>query len=139
VNLKNPASDMATALDGETVGGVQLTTGQNLFYRMVHPMPMGLVVSLLNSGGDAPEPYFASTPSAFFRATVQALIYGMPGEDGFVDGEALARGLIEELHQQPLSGYVAVYARDSQPAFLGADPETQRWQWSVNFELQYTA
>lgn len=138
--LRNPASDLAAALTGNTVGGVALTTGTNLFKTMIHPMPWSLCVQLLNTGGTAPQPYIAgSTPESYFRSNVQVLVYGTPGEDGFEAGETLARGVIGQLMQTVPTGYVSVFAVESQPSYVGADPETQRHVWSFNLRAEYKA
>jgi hypothetical protein len=139
LTLKNPAADLAAALAGQTVGGVGLVVGENLFYHLVHPMPMGLVVRLLNTGGPPPVPYLSPTSSSFYAATVQCLVYGMPGDDGFASGEELARGVAGFLHQLIPSGYVTVFVRDAQPVLLPPDGDTQRHAWSLNFEVQYVA
>jgi len=139
ITLKNPASDLAVALNGQTVGGVALSSGGNLYSTLIHPMPQGLVVSLLNGSSSEPAPYLSPTPSAFFSASVQCLVYGSPGEDGFASGETLARGVIGQLHQASVSGYVAIFSRNSQPAYLGPDPQTQRHSWSFNLDCQYVA
>lgn len=139
ITLKNPASDLAAALTGNTVGGVALVSGTNLFFRQIHPVPMGLQVVLLNTGSFAPEPYLSPTASAYFRDSVQVLVYGMPGEDGFGDGETLARGLAGELQQRAVSGYVSVTLVSGPFNYVGQDPDTQRHIWSLNVNMTYTA
>jgi hypothetical protein len=136
--LLNPASDLAAALTGQTLGSVALITGTNLFYTRIHPMPMGLVVQLLNSAGQAPMPLLGNGTSVY-RASVQALVFGSPGEDGFVQGEALARGVAGYLHQLRPSGYVSLFVRDSSPTIQEPDPETQRHRWTISIEAVYIA
>src|SRR5574343_1374723 len=109
ITLKNAASDLAAALNGQTVGGVALVSGQNLFWRANHPDGWSLSVQLRNTGGQAPEPYInGSSPQAVFRAGVQVLVYGVPGEDGFDAAETLARGVLGFLQQATVSGYVQI-------------------------------
>lgn len=139
LTLKNPASDLAVALNGQTVGGVALVSGENLFWRQMHPMPMGMVVQLLNTGGPPPEPYLSSTASSMYRSNVQALVFGMPGEDGFTAGEALARGVAGYLHQLIPSGYITILARDGAPVELPLDPDSQRHSWGIALEALYIA
>jgi len=137
ITIKDPAGDLGTALNAQTVGGVALATGINLFTRQIHPMPMSLVVSLLNTGGSTPEPYLSPTASAYFRPAVQVLVYGTPGEDGFVAGEALSRGVLGQLQQATVSGYVSIRFQESQPTYVGPDPETMRHVWSMNLAAEY--
>lgn len=137
VTLKNPASDAAATLTGQTVGGVALVTGTNLFATQIHPMPQGLVVQLLNTGGFI-EPYISPTAAAVAYANLQALVYGMPGEDGFSAGEALARGVVGFLQQTIPSGYISVTSVDLYN-YVGSDPGTQRHVWSANFRVRYEA
>ncbi len=136
--LKNCASDMASALAGQTVGSVTLAASDNLFYRRVHPMPQGLVVQLLNVAGPSPMP-FLGTGTSLYKGAVQCTIYGSPGEDGFAQGEALARGVAGYLHQLIPTGYISVFVRDGSPINQEPDPESQRHRWLVNIEAQYVA
>ena len=138
ITLKNPASDLAAAMTGQTVGGQDLVSGTNLFFRFLHPTPKDLAVYLLNTGGQAPDPYISPTASARFIANVQCLIYGPPGEDGFDLGQTLARGVVGYLQQASVSGYVRVTAIESQPTHL-VDPETQRHIFTSNFTAEYVA
>jgi hypothetical protein len=139
ITLKNPASDLASALTGTSVGGVTLTTGTNLFATQHWPVPADLHVQLLNTGGPPADPYISPTASAYFRAQVQVLIYGTPGEDGFTAGETLARGVLGALQQARPSGYVSVTFGESQPTYVGPDPESMRHVWSLNATAAYVA
>lgn len=138
ITLKNPASDFASALTTQSVGGVTLTSGANLFFRYLHPTPLDLSVYLLNNGGEAPEAYLSTTDQAVFHAQVQALIYGAPGEDGFDQAETLARGVLGFMQQNVLSGYISVFALSSQPLHI-IEPDTQRHIFSIDFEARYGA
>jgi hypothetical protein len=134
--LKNPASDLASALNGQTLGGVLLTAQDNLFYREHNPTPASLHVQLLNAGGAPPEPYLqGATPQAYFQSTVQCLVWGEPGEEGYDQAEALARGVMGYLQQLVPSGYVSIVANDM-PAFF-EDRDTQRQVFSMNFTARY--
>jgi hypothetical protein len=137
ITLKNSASDLAAALNALTLGGVTLATGRNLFTTQVRAVPT-MAVFCLNNGGEQPEPYLSPTASAFFRAHVELLIHGIKGGPGFTAGETLARAIHGQLHQSVPSGYVAVYALDAQPNYLGID-EDDRHQWQMTFEAQYVA
>lgn len=136
--LRNPASDLVTFLDGKTAGGVALAKASNLFAGPmrttdVTPSP---AVFLLNTGGPPPAPYLGGNRESYFRATVQVLVRGPAGD--IEAGEALARGVYELLHLATVTGYVALFARDSQPAYLGEDAD-QHGLWSLNVECQYKA
>lgn len=137
--FKNPASDLAAVVTGQTLGGVALVSGQNLFFEQIHPMPFSTSVFFLNSGGLPPEPYLSPTASAYLRPTVQVLVYATPGEDGFAEGEALTRGLAGYLQQLTVSGYVSVVFNESQASYLGMDGDTQRHMWSWNCRAEYVA
>lgn len=138
--LKNCAADLATVLTGNTIGGLALVSGQNLFSKRLHPIPFSTAVFLLNSGGEPPQPYLQTTRKAFYNGRVQILVYSGPGVNQFDAGETLARGLAGYLHQlTTVSGYVAIYVRESSPNYLGEDKETQRHMWSLNVDAQYTA
>lgn len=137
MNLKNPASDLATAWNGTTIGGVTLVIGSNMFPRRIHPRPMGLVVELLNTGGQPPEPFLSPTAAAYFQAGLQLLIWGMPGEDGFEAGETFALALLGAAQQLIPSGYISFLADISAPLYVGPDPDTQRHGWSINLTVRY--
>jgi hypothetical protein len=135
--LKNPASDLASSLNGQTLGGVVLTAQDNLFYRNHEPTPASLHVQLLNAGGAPPEPYLqGATPQAYFQATVQCLVWGCLGEEGYDQADALARAVLGYLQQSIPSGYVSILANDSQPTFF-EDRDTQRQVFSINFTARY--
>ena len=141
LTLKNPASDIVTALSGQSIGGETLTSGENLMFRPVHPLPFSLGVLVLNTGGPAPEALVTPTPNAIMRAGVQVLVYADAGPDGFDQGEAVARGVLGFLQQigSTLTGYITVMCGSSQPAYLGPEPGTDRHSWSLNFEAMYKA
>ena len=136
--LRNPADDLVSFLDTKTAGGVLLAKGTNLFAGPMRgtdftPAP---AVFLLNTGGPPPSPYLGGQRESYFRATVQVLVRGAPGDQ--LAGENFARGVFQHLHLGAVSGYVGIFARDSQPAYLG-DDEDQHGQWSINVECQYVA
>ena len=136
---KTPASDLAAAMTGESVGGVSLTSGTNLFFRRLHPDPLTMAVYLIDSGGEAPSAYVhGTTAEATFRARVVSTVYGPPGEDGFELGESLARGVHGFFHQQAISGYIAVYALEGGPSH-NVDVATQRHVFTSSFEAVYNA
>lgn len=137
VTLKNPATDVAALLAGQTLAGVLLTSGETLFGYRLHPVPQGLVVQVLNAGGAAPEPYVRGTsPAAFLRPVVQIITYAMPGADGMRDGEALAIAVAGALQQTALSGYVSLVAQQAGPTLVTAE-KVNRPMWSQNFEAWY--
>ena len=134
--LPNPALDVATYLAGKTAGGVVLASGTNLFAGPMRAddLTQSPAVFVLNTGGQAPEPYLGGARRSFFRPTVLLQVRGPVGDMGA--GEAFARGLYELLHLQTLTGYVACYARDAQPLYLGEDTYAHGL-WSINLELQH--
>lgn len=139
VTLKNCASDVASILDGQTLGGVLLALNGNLFSAPLLIPPTSLAVECINTGGSPPEPYVRTTDSAIMRGDVQLLIHSEPGTDGFTQGETLARAVLGYLQQYVMTGYVSLLAQESSPSWLGPDPETQRNSWSINLEAVYSA
>lgn len=136
--LKNPALDMATFLDGQSLGGVALVLGENLFCGPVraHDRTPSPSVWLLNTSGPAPEPYLSSTRAALFSPSVQAVVRSSAVD--FQDTEALGLELIRTLHQLVRPGYVTWLARESQPTYLGEDSDGHAL-FSANFETPYDA
>ena len=134
--LKNPALDLVDFLTTKAAGGVALTKGTNLFVGFARrqdatPSPS---VFALNTGGPPPLPYLNGGRRADVRAMVQVMVRSAVND--FETGETIAREVLAWLHQQTVPGYVAVLARDSQPAFLGED-SNNHYMWSLNLECQY--
>jgi hypothetical protein len=129
---------VANYLAGKTCGGVVLALGANLFAgptRSIDRTPSEAVFCL-ETGGAAPSPYLGTGRQAFYRASVQVMVRGPVGEHQA--GADLARGVLETLNQAPVPGFVATFARDSAPAYLGTDDD-DRPSWSINFELEHVA
>lgn len=141
ITLKNPASDIASALNGQSIEGETMLLNDNLWSRPVHPVPGSLQVVLINNGGGAPSPYAGTTASAFFSARVQVIVYGYPGADGYDQGSAVARGVFGYLQQigTTLSGYVSAMCVQSQPLFNGLLPDSDQAFWSFDVDCWYTA
>lgn len=136
MSIKNPASDLRALLTGQTLAGVLLTSGTNLFAGQMRPddtSPSDPSVFLLNTGGSAPSAY-VNTGGLFFP-TVQVMIRGAP--DALEAGENLSRAVFNALHWLIPTGYIAVRARESQPFALGFD-ESNRPMWVINLECSYS-
>lgn len=136
--LKDPAGDVAAFLNGKTAGATLLTLGTNLFIGEMRsgdrtPAP---AVFCLGTGGPSPEPYLGGHRTALYRPMVQVLVRGPAGDNQA--GELLAREVLAWLNLQVVAGYLSWFARDSAPAYLGADRD-QHGQWSMNIECQYRA
>lgn len=134
MNTKNCASDLATYLGGNTVGGVALVLGRNTFAAPPSPMASACVF-LTNDGGEV-EPFIHPTASALFKAGVKLNVYGTAGTPGFTAGENLAREAMEFLHQKIPTGYVGVRSLDAAPQYLGPDA-TGRHRWEVSLSAWY--
>jgi hypothetical protein len=134
--IKDCASDLASALNGQTLGGVALVTDANLFDGQIHPLP-SLAVFCLNTEGGAPVPYLAPTASAVLEGGVQVIVRSLAGNEGYALGAALARGVLGYLQQLVPSGYVSVLAVSSAPGHA-VDPDTQQNVFSLNFRARYT-
>lgn len=136
-SLRNPAVDLVDFLDGSAAGAETLEAGTNLFSGQVLPLTdeVSPAVFVLNTGGVAPEPMLSSTRAATYRPTVQVFVRGAAGEHAST--EALARDVFALLHLATVSGYLGLFAMQSQPEPLG-DDNGSRPQWSMNFECRYT-
>lgn len=135
MNLKNCASDLATYLGGNTISGLALVKGRNVFAAPPSPMASACVF-LVNDGGEI-EPLISTTPSALVRAGVRMTVLGTPGTPGFTAGEALAREAMLFLHQKIPSGYVGVRSLDGAPQYLGTDSDG-RHQWEASLSAWYS-
>ena len=62
---------------------------------------------------------------------VQVMVRGPAGDDQA--GELISREVLAWLNMQVVAGYVTWQARDSSPAYLGADKD-QHGQWAINIE-----
>lgn len=136
MNIKDPAADIAAALDGKTLGGVVLAADANLFAGQFFPLPQ-LAVYFLASGGPGPTPYLHSTASAVIEVDVQCLVRGAPGKAGYAQAWALARGMFGELQQNAPAGYVSLLAQGA-PTYV-PDPDTGGYLISMNFRARYVA
>lgn len=135
--LLNPASDLVAAVTGQTLGGVALTSGENLFSGVI-PQNVSMGVFLLNAGGEAPEPYCGSDSQSVFRSTVVLMVRGVAGSVGYTDSETLARAVLGYLHLRSVSGYISVRALHPHPDFIGND-ETGRPQWTAQISAWFKA
>lgn len=136
MTLSDPAAALVTALTGQTLGGVVLTSGTNIFVGQLRPddTSPSLSVFLLNSGGPAPTPYINGGGHAVFEPTVQVIIRGIP--DSMQAGAAVARAVFGFLYLSTIPGFIAIKARESQPFYLGFD-DSNRPVWVINFECPY--
>lgn len=136
--MRNPASDVAELLNGKDAGGLTLTLATNLFKGFVRraDATTSPAVFVANTGGPPPEPYVSGARQSTVRATVQVMVRGAVNE--FQAGETVARGVWRWLHQQDVPDYIACYARDAQPVFVGED-DLGHYMWSINLELQYVS
>lgn len=141
--LLNCASELASWIDGSTLAGVDMALDENVFCTQFTPLPYGNTVVFLNSGGLPPEPYMHVSnlsPAAYFKASVQVLVYGNPNNEGFAAGEALAREVLDAVaFDNAPSSFVTVRPQESQPTYIGVDPETQRHIFSMNLQCEYKA
>lgn len=134
--LKDPATDLVAALNGQTIEGVALATGTNLWpthMRNVEITPSPAVF-LYNAGGPAPQVLLGGHRQAIYAPSVQVLVRGPAGDDP--SGEKLARGVLAFLEQLVPAGYLSVFAQASAPAPLGED-SSQHSVWSFYVEARY--
>jgi len=137
MTLKDVASDIVAALNGQTLGSLALTSGANLFADFVYPFPT-FSVHVLSQGGPAPEPYLHPTATSMFHPRVQVLVYGEVGNTGHDAAEAVARAIMGYLHQKTVSGYVSLLAQQSCP-LQSIEPDTGRNLFTMDFNARYIA
>lgn len=135
--LLNPASDLVTAVTGQTLGGVALVSGRNLFSGEIPPN-VTMAVFFLNSGGEPPEPYIGSDNQSVIRSNVVMMVRGVPGSVGYLNSETLARAVLGYIHLLSVSGYISIRAQHPHPDFIGAD-EMERPQWTASISATYKA
>lgn len=135
MTLKESATDLAAALTGNTVGGIALVTGRNLF--AAPPAPLQSAAVFLTEDGGVVEPYIG-TGTALFKAWVEVSIYGVAGQPGFIQGQALSKGVLGFLQQRSVTGYVSVVSLDGAPNYVEPDPDG-RHRWTFRVETVYSA
>lgn len=135
---RNPALDLVNFLDTKAAGSMTLAKATNLFAGPMRgqdstPAP---AVFCLNTGGPSGSELLGGHRASLQRPTVQVMLRGPAGD--IEAGEAIGRALLEWLHLRDLSGYVGLYVREPQPAFLGEDGD-QHGLWVLNVECLYKA
>ena len=128
-----PDTDVVTTLDSALA---TLTAGTNLFRSPpAGPDVVGLAlpqesVWVWSSGGPAPEPFVGGGTE--FRYS-QVSIRVRSARDDFPGGTTLARSVRDAIHHATVSGYIRVFVRESDPAYLGATENGH--EWSIGVEL----
>ena len=136
-NLRNPAADVRDQLNGQTAGGIALTSGTNLFGGPMRsgdrtPSP---AVFIQATGGAQPDAYLQGRRTALYRPSVQVLVRGTAAD--FQLGESVARGVYELLHMKVVSPYISWMARDAQPVLVSLEDSAQHPVWAINLECVY--
>lgn len=129
-------------LNGQTIGGVALATGTNLFRGPVRLNDVGLTPSpcvfVLANGGNAPQPYLGQGEDMRY-AGVTCSIRSAP--DAFAAGQTLARGVWARLQRATLttlSGATDCRCINSEPSYSGMDDDGFH-EWTVQLEVLYRA
>jgi poly(3-hydroxybutyrate) depolymerase len=128
-SLKDPAADLCAVLTARTFAGVALVAGTNLFSAGRQEPGSRPAVYLLNAGGSSPVGFLGGNREAYYTPQVQVLVEGV--EDSWSAAEGLARALYDELKYATVSGYVGVFCRDAQPAYLGEN------MWVINLDVPW--
>lgn len=142
-----PAHDLATFLAGilalpSPPGGSKTFTyavGGNLTMGPVRSKDetiQNVHVSVLQTGGPAPQPFLESGGASWKLARVQVTVRSQV--DDFHTGQATAVGLLAKAHLGVIAGYTNVLAQETEPNYLGAD-ERGTHRWSFNVEMQFKA
>ena len=79
-------------------------------------------------------PYLDGSQSDFSAATVQVLVRGDVG--AYALTQTKARSALAAIQRAVISGYVAVYVRESDPNFIGLD-DTEHPIFTLNAEMQW--
>jgi len=135
VTFNDPATAIVTLLSAQTLGGVTLTSGTNLFADFVYPFPT-LSVHCLGQPGGKPQPFISSTDAALMSPNVDVLVYGYPGNAGHDAAETLMLAVMGYLQQSIPSGYISCLCSESYPRQT-IEPETGRVLFTATFELRY--
>lgn len=136
-----PASrpDVAVYDKLAATGALGLTGATNLFRGPTREdeaagVPVGYSAWVRTVGGSV-QPYMGAAPQEnFWRSTVNVWVRG--ARDAFDATQTKARLVLTTLHLADLTGYVACYAINGEPAYLGLDP-TDHHQFLVQVELWY--
>jgi hypothetical protein len=140
-----PAHDIATMLAGSIAlpsppggGPIVLTYGANGNLTIGPKRPLGegvtpqFAVSVLQSGGNQPEPYLGDSGESWHVTRVQVTVRSNLA--AFSEGEALARALHRKAHLAVIAGLTYVHAGESDPSYLGSDDEGAH-AWVFNLEV----
>jgi len=135
VTFKDSASDIVTLLTGQTLGGVALVSGTNLFADFIYPFP-SMSVHVMGQNGGKPQPYLHPTSAALMSPTVDVLVYGPAGNPGHDAAETLMLAVMGYLQQRAPSGYISCLCSESYPR-QSIEPDTGRVLLTASFELRY--
>lgn len=133
--MNPPSVDVKDMLDSTSAGADLGTYGTDLFVG-IEPMLPDACVSILDTGGFAPE----ALAERIEHPTVQIRVRGAKG--GYTTAYAKAKAINDSLHKRTdetwnSSRYIAIYAM-SDPLFVGWD-ESDRPTFTLNFRIDRTA
>ena len=134
VTFHDLATDLAAALTGQTLGGVALVTGTNLFAGMPDYVAPSMAVIILNTGGPAPTPYLSPSKLAITHPSAQVLVHCTAGKPGYTLAQTLILAVMGALQQTAPSGYISLFARESTPTYV-SDVDG-RGLFTANFEAR---
>lgn len=131
-----PPLAIANLLNGQTVGGVALVLGTNLFAGPERPKSQGIpsqAVFCCEYGGPPPSPYLGQDQDDR-SFVVQVIFRGKPGD--LNGARALANGGFPLLQRAVSAGYIDVRCNESGPHYLGRTP-TDEPRFSLNTTLRF--
>ena len=127
-------------LNGQTLGGVALVTGTNLFrgpprLNLGGTTPVPCVFVLAN-GGSAPQPYLGVGKDVRLSGV---LVVVRAAPDKFAAGQSLARGVWTRLQRAPLdiTGAVDCQCQNSEPSYFGEDDDGLH-EWNIQLQVTFT-
>ena len=128
-----PDLDLATHLQTIGLG----TLASDIFAGPTRPPSASISkasIFCISTGGLPPLPYLDGSQSDFSAATVQVLVRGEVG--AYALTQTKARSALAAIQRAVISGYVAVYVRESDPNFIGLD-DTEHPIFTLNAEMQW--
>ena len=139
--MKDVASDLVDVLKGQTLGGVLLARGTNLFVGLMPEDDDSITndncVAIVETGGPPPN-RFLGNASRVMNPTAQVLVRGKASNADPQAAKDFARAVFAALELPDVAGYLWVKVRESSPFPVPAD-SGMRPRWVFNVEAAYEA
>ena len=133
MSLDAPSVATCKLLDAQTVSGVVLAWGTNLFRGPIRAVGGNIPaqsVFALTMGGQTPRQYHEAKSTIIARV----LVYVRANVNAFEAGEDLARAVLTKLHRNVPAGYIDCLADVAEPEYAG-DQNTEQPHWIIPLSL----